>query len=119
MNHDETLLVKVTPGQDYLYHYAGVIRHCLHQQNRVSLLKIYRYPHIEDTIDQWTMLDHQFITQDAVIIMGDVDEAELYLTTHLNNLSPFRKSENEYYTATRYRTSSGHMIIFLGVKYSF
>ena len=119
VNHGKTLLVKVTPGKDYLYHYSGIIRHCLHQYDRVSLLKIYRYPHIEVTIDEWTMLDNKFITQDAVVIMGYVEEAELYLTMHLNNLSLFRKSENAYYTATQYRASSGQMIIFLGVKYSF
>jgi len=119
VNRGSTLIVQVTPGRDYLYHYAGIIRYCLHQYHRTSLLTVYRYPEIERTLDVWTTLDESLISQDSVVIIGYVEEAEAYLITQRNQFLFITKEENRYYTAVQYRTYSGQLIIFLGVKYSF
>ncbi len=114
-----TLLVKVTPGRDYLCHYAGIIRYCLHQYRRTNLLTIYRYPEVEYTLDVWTTLDDLLIVRDSVVIIGYVEEAESYLATHLRRLFFAKREENKYYISVQYYTYGGQSIIFLGVKYSF
>ncbi|MCU0318251.1 MAG: hypothetical protein MUC61_02830 [Amoebophilaceae bacterium] len=114
-----TLIVKVTPGRDYLCHYAGIIRYCLHQYRRTNLLTIYRYPEVEHTLDVWTTLDDPLIVRDSVVIIGYVEEAENYLAMHLNRFFFAKREENEYYISAQYYTSGGQSIIFLGVKYSF
>jgi hypothetical protein len=119
VNGGNTLLVQVTPGRDYLCHYAGIIRYCLHQYRRTNLLTIYRYPDIEHTLDVWTTLDDRLIVRDSVVIVGYVEEAENYLATHFDRFSFSKKEENKYYTSAQYDTCGGQSIIFLGVKYSF
>lgn len=114
-----TLLVKVTPGRDYLCHYAGIIRYCLHQYHRTNLLTIYRYPEVEYTLDAWTTLDDLLIMRDSVVIIGYVEEAENYLATHLHRFFFAKRAENKYYIYVQYYTYSGQSIIFMGVKYSF
>ncbi|MHA7878094.1 MAG: hypothetical protein ACX93T_04230 [Bacteroidota bacterium] len=119
VNNGHTLIVKVTPGRDYLHHYAGILRYCLYQYRRTGLLAIYRYPEVEQTIDVWTMLDESLIPKNSVVIIGYVEEAESYLTTQLEQFYLFTREENSYYTVALYHTCSGESIVFLGVKYSF
>lgn len=119
VNGGHTLIVKVTPGIDYLCHYAGIIRYCLHQYRRTGLLTIYRYPDVESTLDIWTALDERLIAKDSVVMIGYVEEAEDYLATHLERLSFIKRKENTYYTVVHYYTCGGQSIVFLGVKYSF
>ena len=119
VNNGHTLIVKVTPGKDYLYHYAGILRYCLYQYRQTGLLTTHRYPDVERTIDIWTMLDESLIAQNSVVIIGYVEEAESYLTTQLEQFYLLAREENSYYTVALYHTYSGQSIIFLGVKYSF
>jgi hypothetical protein len=119
VNGGNTLIVKVTPGRDYLCHYAGIIRYCLHQYRRTNLLTIYGYPEVEHTIDVWTTLDDLLIVRDSVVIIGYVEEAENYLATHLDRFFFAKREENKYYISVQYYTYGGQSIIFLRVKYSF
>lgn len=57
------IIVCVPPGKDYLFQYAGLIRHCLslYTKDYETLIEIYRYPNHEKKIPLWTDLTCQFI----------------------------------------------------------
>jgi hypothetical protein len=115
----ERLLVAVTPGREYLRHYAGLIRHFLflHTSQAQARIRIVRYPEAERSVASWTRLEHGFVSPGDIVIVGYVEEIGRALRTHGYEAGATR--ENAYYLSARYRTPSGQMLNLIGVKYSF
>ncbi|QEK39658.1 hypothetical protein [Candidatus Sneabacter namystus] len=113
-----TMLVKVTPGNDYLQHYSGIIRHCLHLNGEERLLSVYNCSYVEEYITKWTNLS-TFVEPDSIVVLGFVKEAIAYLKQNFANFVNVSKKESEYYVSDHYILPSGQKLIFLGVKYSF
>lgn len=112
------LLVAVTPGRDYVYHYAGIIRYCLHCLGKQNLLHIYRDLEYEQTLTTWTNLGSLFIDNAPIVIMGFVEEAVAYLSQH-STLQVIKTQETPYYTVTHALLNHEQPLTFVGVKYSF
>ncbi len=120
MNQRNTLIISVTPGEDYIYHYASIIRHYLHKltRNAECKLTIHRYQALEQELSAWTGLDHHFVMPQDIVIMGNVEELqELFLKQR--DLKFISRNESEYYGSVRYQLPNGKIINFLGVKFSY
>jgi hypothetical protein len=115
----EGIHVLVTPGADYIYHYASMIRHITNflSNETQHLLNIHRYPSLEKNIANWTNLDSNLINKNDSVVIGYVGEIEEYLNKHLP-LKKLTSFENEYYSSKRYKIGN-KTLNFLGVKYSF
>ncbi|MCB1067207.1 MAG: hypothetical protein KDK56_03385 [Simkania sp.] len=114
------MAIAVTPGEDYIYHYAAMLRFYLSSVTSKShrLLEIIRYPDLEASIAKWTGLDTNFVKKDDFLVLGFIQEilAELKNNLAMNLIST---QESDYYLSYRYVLESGQIINFLGVKYSF
>jgi hypothetical protein len=118
----QKLIVAVTPGRDYIFQYAGLIRHSLSLLTREyeSLLTIYRYPKHENEIAIWSGLDHRFIKSNDIVILGFVDEIEQILLRNKNfHMKLISHFETNFYGSSRYQLGNKLIINFLGIKYSF
>jgi hypothetical protein len=114
------IVIAVTPGSDYIYHYASFIRFFITQKtkNIENYLKINRFPKLEENICKWTDLGRKFVKKDDIIVLGYSEN----LCKEINKNPNFRKIasyENSYYISTRYYSKSNKFINLLGVKYSF
>jgi hypothetical protein len=121
--HNESggrLVIAVTPGREYLRHYAGLVRHFLflHTSRAEELVKIVRYPEAERSIAVWTGLDRGFVRRGDTVVVGYVEEiaAELAAAGHF---SCEVSVDNRYFVSRRYRIGSGRAVNLLGVKFSF
>lgn len=113
-------LIAVTPGADYVLHYAEMLRYILASKNIVidDFLTVIRYPSIEKNITFWTGLDKSFIKRKDIVIIGYVDE----LRRRLIDRGFFKKTniiENKFYKSFRYKTTNNTFVNFLGTKHSF
>ena len=115
----EALHILVTPGSDYVYHYASMIRHLLSTLSidSKSLLSIYRYPKLEQNIAIWTGLNEEFIRPNDVLVLGYVNEVLGYIKNKMP-IEQISRCENNYYSSIRYQIGE-KVVNFLGVKYSF
>lgn len=115
----ELLIVAVTPGREYLLHYAGLIRHFLyhHTSRAQEHVRIIRYPEAERSLTGWTDLS-RFVRPTDTVLVGYVDEIAAILEE-----DGFSRGEdgieNLYYVSRRYRRPSGRDINLIGVKFSF
>jgi hypothetical protein len=113
------LIVAVTPGREYLLHYAGLIRHFLylHTSRAQEHVRIIRYPGAERALTDWTNLS-RFVRPTDTVLVGYVDEIASILAE-----DGFAQGdggiENPYYVSRRYRRPSGRDINLIGVKFSF
>lgn len=119
-NKPNTLLIAVTPGEDYIYHYSSMVRHYLSKltKNAEDLFEIHRYPDLENKLADWTSLDNKFVHSHDIVILGSVEKIEQFLLNK-HKVRLLSKEENDYYGSTRYKLSNGKVINFLGVKYSY
>ncbi len=115
------LIVAVTPGRDYIFQYAGLIRHCLSLLTNgfEQYLAIYRYPKLEETITNWTELNSLFIRENDIIIMGFAQEMYDLLRKKHKNFDIIEENINEWYCSTRIRIAKKTIINFFRVHYSF
>lgn len=116
----KVLLVAVTPGQDYIYHYAAIIRHFIYMYTGRydNLITIHRYPLIENRISEWTRLS-SFISRNDRVIIGYVDEIQKFIGDKLYSYLSCTH-ENEFYISTKYKLPHSNKVVnFLGVKFSF
>jgi hypothetical protein len=115
----ELLIVAVTPGREYLLHYAGLIRHFLyhHTSRAQEHVRIIRYPRAERSLTGWTHLS-RFVRPGDTVLVGYVDE--IASTLEEDGFSQGDGViENSYYVSRRYRRPSGRDINLIGVKFSF
>lgn len=119
-NQKNTLIISVTPGEDYIYHYSSMIRHYLLTLTNKgkNLMTIHRYPELEKKLADWTNLDKQFVMPNDIVILGSVEILESHLKEKIN-LELINSNENEYYGTKRYKLPNGKIVNFLGVKYSY
>lgn len=115
-----TLGIAVTPGEDYIYHYAGMLRYYISSVTAKShrLLEIVRYPELEASIAEWTGLDRSFVKKGDFLVLGFIQEILKELKSHLS-MTLVETKENDYYLSYRFILESGQTVNFLGVKYSF
>ncbi|WP_331319004.1 prenyltransferase/squalene oxidase repeat-containing protein [Methylobacterium mesophilicum] len=121
------LVCAVFPGRDYVLQYASLIRHAAAElkYDYHSQFNIVRYPLVEAKAAAWTELGEEFVEPGDVVVIGYVDELE----GHLKAAGKFELVpradgsaffENKFYLSTRYRNkSTGTVVNFLGVKFSF
>ncbi|MBN9344434.1 MAG: hypothetical protein BGO76_09020 [Caedibacter sp. 38-128] len=119
-NKPNTLIIAVTPGEDYIYHYASMVRHYLSKltKNAEDLFEIHRYPDLEDKLADWTNLDNKFVHSHDIVILGSVEKIEQFLLNK-HKAKLLSKEKSDYYESTRYQLSNGKVVNFLGVKYSY
>ena len=114
----KVFIVAVTPGRDYVYHYAGLIRQYLksHTSNYNNLYNIFRYPRMELTISSWTFLK-SFVTKGDKVIIGYVNEMQWYLEGNIKCLL-ITMNDNDYYTSKCYRLKNNQVVKFLALRAS-
>lgn len=115
----ERLCVLVTPGKDYLLHYASLILYLLDTLTTrwSNLVKILRYPYAENSIHVWSGLSQDLVQKGDILILGYVNELQDYIRLQDEN-TVFDKHENQYYTSARCKINDKN-ICLLGVKFSF
>ena len=114
------LVAAVTPGKDYVYHYAEMIRYALTSRGADAdgVLSVTRYPTVERNIAHWTGLNETFIKKNDRVIFGNFDTFEEKMTRELG-AAHLGTEENDFYSSSRYLLKDGSTINFLGVKYSY
>ena len=112
------LLVAVTPGHDYVQHYAGIIRYCLHTLGKPDLLRVFHNVPYERAIADWSGLDKRFIVPNSFVVLGRVKDAQEYLCKH-SDMRVINQVDSPYYTSTHYCFKEKIHLTFLGVKFSF
>lgn len=114
------LLVAVTPGSDYVLHYAEMLHymHTAHKGHGPKNISVVMYPEVARHIAQWTAFDDRFVNPKDIVVIGYVGELRQRLS-RLGVIQPISRSENDFYTSERYATANERTINFLGVKYSF
>lgn len=114
------LLVAVTPGRDYVRHYAGLVRHHLfhHTCHAESVISVVRYPEAERTLPLWTGLMNGFVANGEAVVVGYVQELADALLKY-SGINLIDKGENQYYQNWRIMVGHGRVVNLLGVKFSF
>jgi hypothetical protein len=117
---EPVLLVAVTPGSDYVRHYAGLVRHHLfhYTSQAESMVRVIRYPEAERTLPLWTGLTDGFVADGDVVAMGYVQELGDELLSHAG-ATLMDDRESDYYWSRRIAMDNGPVISLLGVKFSF
>jgi len=113
------MLVAVGCGDDYVMHYAAMVRHVWIAATRVDPedhLAVYRYPTAERTIAYWTQLDETFVQRGDRVVIGYVDECRDRLG---GPAATVQSHESEFYGADVIHDGEGGRVVFLGVKFSF
>jgi hypothetical protein len=114
-----TFVAAVTPGSDYVYHYADMLRFALASHGMdPSRVQAFRYPALERTITDWTGLNASFLRPRDRVIIGNFASFEGAVVDALG-AQPIGHAENSFYEASRYRLRNGSTTTFLGVKYSY
>jgi hypothetical protein len=119
INNEKTeLLVLVTPGKDYLVHYASLINHAVafYTTNPQKHIEVTRFPFVEYSLPFWTHLGRKFISPDEVVVIGYVNELLTYMETQ--NHTVIYSYENEYYSVNKVKIGN-KVVSLLGVKFSF
>lgn len=117
----ESLVIAVTPGREYLRHYAGLVRHhlFLHTSRAEEHISVVRYPEAERTIAHWTGFDRAMVRPGDTVVLGYVDEIEAMLLA-AGVIAPLGGSrDTSFYSSRRYRSRAGRTVNFIGVRFSF
>ena len=119
-NGRQGLLVAVPPGQDYVRHYAGLIRHyaSLHTQHAQDRMTIRRYPRAETALRTWTGIDHRVLRRGDSVIIGYVDEIHELLPKNTRS-AVASEAENSFFHSRRLALADERVVNLLGVKFSF
>lgn len=118
---EKFLVVAVSPGSDYVDHYASMIRHQLNllscrTKNKMTII---RFPFLEETLTEWSGLDNYLVKKDEIVILGYVNEIEKVFQKSPDIPIEYLGSyENYYYRSRKYKVGK-KIINLLGVKYSF
>ena len=117
------IAITVHSGNDYILHYASLIRHAL--KGEVEKVEVVRYPEMERQVCVWTGLEPIFQKGDIVVCeferrlcLGDVKRVRHLSETH--STSPHRwicRRDAETLEANeraRNREQSGHKVLPLG-----
>ena len=112
------LVVAVPPGNDYVLHYASLIRHYLGARRLPAgaLTGVFRYPRAETSLADWTRLADLVEPGDRVL-MGYVGELVPLLLEGGGSARETRA--NDFYGAVRVGFASGESVCALGVRFSF
>ncbi|MBV8060352.1 MAG: hypothetical protein JO126_02970 [Alphaproteobacteria bacterium] len=117
------LLMAVTPGKDYVAHFAELVRYFCHQHfyDPSKTLQIVRYPDVETELTNWSGLDHGFVTPGDRIIMGHVTELEqeMHAAVAQGEVTLLSNAQNPFYGSKRYRTKTGEVINLVSAHYSY
>jgi hypothetical protein len=113
------LWAAITPGHDYLYHYALMTRHLISLRTVEAKrhTALYRYPLAERQLVEWTQLSNIGLAASDIIFMGYVEEVEQDLLS-LVETKALGSRENAYYRYNRF-SCGPNQLGFLGVKFSF
>lgn len=111
------LIMAVPPGEDYVRHYGGLLRHLLrHETVRVDeVLSIWRYPNAENTIAEWTGLGDTVLCGAKTVVFGKVSKIAKAMD---DAIQPTQPTVFTHYTAWTYATN-GRTICLLGVHFSY
>lgn len=117
-DQDPAIFVVVPFGQDYVRHYATLIRHFIsmntaHYHGHISVT---RYPRIETDMADITGLNGLVIRSGETIVLGYASELQDALRCRYGEPESFHR--NRYYTSQRHRIGK-RIVNFLGVKYSY
>jgi hypothetical protein len=114
-----TLVVLVPPGNDYVLHYASLIRHFIRTRTSTGdkRLVVWRYPDAERTIADWTDLSAVVPAGANAVVLGNVDP--LSLASYFAGDAPTYELANSYYTARCFPLPGGRLVVFLSVHYSY
>lgn len=113
------LFVGAGCGEDYVLHYASMLRHVWHNTTRAEprdRLRIVRYPQAEQDIAYWTGLDQSFVHAGDRVVLGYVEECRDRLGGAAATVASY---ETEFYGADTIYDGKGRRVTFLGVKFSF
>lgn len=111
------LLVGVGCGEDYVLHYASMLRHewsLSTSEPAGDRLRVVRYPAAERDLPIWTGLDESFVRAGDRVVLGYVEECRSRLGDETTEAA-----ENEFYGSDSIGDSAGGRITFLGVKFSY
>lgn len=114
----ERLFLAVPPGQDYVAHYASMVRHVLRRAS-VKLeptLAVWRYPTAEREIARWTGLDPTLVEPGDTVVLGKVELLREVFDERAR--APQGVRTTEYYSARRY-DFPGRRVVVLGVNFSY
>lgn len=115
------LVVTVSPGKDYLFHYAMLVRHfvAMKTTRAEDLIHIFRYPSAEHTIPEWSGLDRSFVLPGERIMLGYVEPLNEALSA-ATWATEIRSHENSFYASKTYRLGrDGPLVTTLGTKYCY
>lgn len=115
----EVILVAVGCGDDYVMHYASMVRHACQVASVTDLerrLRVVRYPTAEEDIAGWTGLDHTLVAEGDRVVIGYVEECRDRLG---GDAATIQSEENSFYGSDTLLCGDGRRVTFLGVKFSF
>lgn len=115
----EVILVAVGCGDDYVMHYASMVRHACQVASTTDLerrLRVVRYPTAEQDIAAWTGLDHTMVAEGDRVVIGYVEECRDRLG---GDAATIHSAESSFYGSDSLRGGDGRRVTFLGVKFSF
>ena len=115
----ERLWVAVTPGRDYFYHYGLMVRHVvsLRTIEWARYMSLYRYPHAERAIMEWTGIRDLKLAKEDLLIVGYVEAVESELSV-LGSVQFIDECETPFYLVRRLKVAN-RTVTLLGVKFSF
>lgn len=89
----EFIVMTVFPGEDYVKHYAALVRYAMEREKkRVSeqILVVFRYPEVEKTVYEWSGLSKSHVIRPGDVIVlgyvGDVMNALILTKFKLNEV---------------------------------
>ncbi|MBV8517711.1 MAG: PAS domain-containing protein [Acidobacteria bacterium] len=115
------LLVCVTPGHDYVMHYASLVRYIVfeettHADERISII---RYPLAERRLPTRTGLGAHLVDGGDSVLLGYVEPIKQYLDDARWATQVRAPVETPYYGSYRYSLPGGRFLTLLGVRYSY
>ena len=115
---EQSIFVIVPFGQDYIRHYATLIRHFISMNtvNHQDHISVTRYPRIEVEMADITGLNSLVVQGGDIVVIGHVSELRDFFRKRYESTERFFR--NSYYTSQRIRCDK-NMVNFLGVKYSY
>jgi hypothetical protein len=117
---ESRMVVCVTPGRDYVLHYAAMIRHIVvrHTRRAEDLITITRYPVAERELPARTGLTSLLVAPGDRVLVCYVEPIKAYLDKTVW-ASRERVLETPHFGSYRYRLPGGSALNLLGVRYSF
>jgi len=115
---EQSIFVVVPFGQDYIRHYATLIRHfiSMNTTNYKDRISVTRYPQIEVSMSDITSLDGLIVQGGDTVVLGYASELRDFFRQRYGGPESFFR--NPYYTSQRFKLGK-RVINFLGVKYSY